>query len=174
MRVPRLDQETAGPSSDTLNGKPHMSLSNNNLVNQLLLQAVVMFFLVWSLVGAAIGAGLIVSSAMTLRLFGVLNRYVSTRHGFKALAMPHDFGQSVRKHRRLIGALFVLGAAYSIYSLLAWFNNSAIVYVLDLRYPRAFVAWILESARWSLIVLNVFALVIGVMLGFFQHGLGRL
>ena len=151
-----------------------MSLSNNNLVNQLLLQAVVMFFLVWSLVGAAIGAGLIVSSAMTLRLFGVMNRYVSTRHGFKALAMPHDLGQSVRKHRRLIGALFVLGAAYSIYSLLAWFNNSAIVFVLDLRYPRLFVAWILESARWSLIVLNVFALVTGVMLGFFPHALGRL
>jgi hypothetical protein len=174
LRTPRLGQETAGPSTDTLDGEPHMSLSNNNLVNHLLIQAVVMFFLVWSLVGAAIGAGLIVSSAKTFRLFGMMNRYVSTRHGFKPLAMAHDIGQSVRKHRRLIGALFVLGAAYSIYSLLAWFNNSAIVFVLDLRYPRPFVAWILESARWSLIVLNVFALVIGVMLGFFPHALGRL
>ena len=151
-----------------------MSLSNNNLVNQWLIQAAVMFFLVWSLVGAAIGAGLIVSKAKTFRLFGMMNRYVSTRHGFKPLAMAHDIGQSVRKHRRLIGALFVLGAAYSIYSLLAWFNNSAIVFVLDLRYPRPFVAWILESARWSLILFSVFALVIGVMLGLFPHALGRL
>jgi len=151
-----------------------MPLSNENLVYQLLIQALVMFFLIWSLIGAAIGAGLIVASAKTFRLFGVMNRYVSTRHGLKPLAMPHDIGQSVRKHRRLIGALFVLGAAYSLYSLLAWFDNSAIVSVLDLRYPRPFVAWILESARWSLILFNVFALVAGVMLGFFPHALGRL
>lgn len=169
-----MDQETAGPSTDTRDCEPHMSLSNNNLVNQLLIQAAVMFFLVWSLVGAAIGAGLIVSSAKTFRLFGMMNRYVSTRHGFKPLAMAHDIGQSVRKHRRLIGALFVLGAAYSIYSLLVWFDNSAIVFVLDLRYPRRFVAWILDSARWSLILLNVFALATGIMLGFFPHALGRL
>jgi len=117
---------------------------------------------------------LCVASAKTFRLFGVMNRYVSTRHGLKPLAMPHDIGQSVRKHRRPIGALFILGAAYSLYSLLAWFDNSAIVSVLDLRYPRLFVAWVLESARWSLILFNVFALVIGVMLGLFPHALGRL
>jgi len=151
-----------------------MPLSNHNLAVQLLIPAAVMFFLVWSVIGAAIGAGLIVASAKTFRLFGMMNRYVSTRHALKPLAMAHDIGQSVRKHRRLIGALFVLGAAYSLYSLVAWFDNAAIVYVLHLRYPRPFVVWVLESARWSLIAFNVFALVVGVMLGFFPHALGRL
>lgn len=150
-----------------------MPLSNDYLVDQLLIPAVVMFFLVWGLIGAAIGAGLIVCSAKTFRLFRMMNHYVSTRHGLKPLAMPHDIGQSVRKHRRLIGAFFVLGAAYSIYSLVAWFDNSAIVSALDLRYPRPFVAWILESVRWSLIVFSVFAIVIGVMLGYFPDALGR-
>lgn len=174
MRALRRDQETAGPSAETLYSEPHMSFSNNSIVSQLVLPAVVMFFLVWSLIGAAIGAGLILARGRTFRLFGMMNRYVSTRHALKPLAMAHDIGQSVRKHRRLIGALFVLGAAYSLYSLVAWFDNAAIVYVLDLRYPRRFVAWILESARWSLIVFSLFALVIGVMLGFFPHALGRL
>lgn len=150
-----------------------MSLSNNNLVNQLLIQAVVMFFLVWSLIGAAIGAGLLLSSARVFRLFGMLNRYVSTRRGLKALAMAHDIGQFVRRHRRLIGGLFVLGAAYCIFSLVAWFDNSAIVFVLDLRYPRPIVVWILESARWSLIVFSGFAIVAGLMLVYFPDALSR-
>lgn len=151
-----------------------MPVSSSSVVSHLVIPAVVVFFLIWSLIGAAIGAGLIVASARTFRLFAMMNRYVSTRHALKPLAMPHDIGQSVRRHGRLIGALFVLGAAYSLYGLLAWFDNSAIVSVLDLRYPRPFVAWILDSARWSLIVFSVFALVIGVMLGLFPHALGRL
>ncbi len=150
-----------------------MPLSNEYLVAKLLLPAVVMFFLVWGLVGAAMGAGLIVSSAKMFRLFRMMNHYVSTRRGLKPLAMPHDIGQSVRKHRRLIGAFFVLGAAYCIFSLLAWFDNAAIVAGLNLRYPRPFVAWILESVRWSLILFSVLAIVIGVMLGYFPDALGR-
>jgi hypothetical protein len=151
-----------------------MPLSNDNAVNQLLIPATVMFFLVWGLIGAAIGAGLIVRSAKMFRLFGMMNHYVSTRHGLKPLAMAHDVGQSVHRHRRLIGALFALGAAYSIYGLAAWFDNAAIVSDLGLRYPPSFVAWILESVRWSLVLFNVFALVIGVMLVCFKDALGRL
>ena len=122
-----------------------MSLSNNDLVNQLLLQAAVMFFLVWSLVGAAIGAGLIVSRARMFRLFGMMNRYVSTRHGFKPLAMAHDIGQSVRKHRRLIGARFC-GGRYSI-SLLV--GSKFDIFSSALRLSAQLCSWIMDSARWS-------------------------
>lgn len=150
-----------------------MPLSNEYLVVKLLIPAVVMFFLVWSLIGAAIGAGLIVSSAKMFRLFRLMNHYVSTRHALKPLAMPHDIGQTVRQHRRLIGAFFVLGAAYSLYSLFAWFDSSSITAALHLRYPRPLVFSVLESARWSLIVFSVLALVVGVMLGYFPDALGR-
>ena len=150
-----------------------MFLSNDYLVHQLLVPAVALFFLVWSLVGAAIGAGLILSSASMFRLFRTMNRYVSTRRGLKALAMEHDVGHVVRRHRRLIGGLIVLGAAYCVFSVLAWFDHSAIALVLDLRYPRPMVIWIVESARWSLIVFSVFAIVIGIMLVYFPDALGR-
>lgn len=143
------------------------------VVNQLLIPAVIMFFLVGGLFSAAIGAGLIICSTKMFRLFSVMNHYVSTRHGLKPLAMPHDVGQSVRKHRRLIGSAFVLGAAFSIYGLVAWFDTSASASALGLRYPRPFVAWILERVRWSLIVFNVLAFVIGVMLCFFPKALGK-
>lgn len=149
-----------------------MPLSNSYVANQLLIPAIVMFFLTWSLIGAAIGVGLIVCSAKMFRLFGVMNRYVSARRGLKPLEVAHDVGQSVRRHRRLIGTFIVLGSAYSLYGLVMWFDNSAIVSALHLDYPRAFVAWILESLRWILLLLSVLALLVGIMLGGFPAALG--
>jgi hypothetical protein len=151
-----------------------MPLSNDYIVNQLLIPAVVMFFLVWGLIGAAVGAGLIVSSGKMLRLFSIMNQYVSTRHSMKPLAMAHDVGQGVRKHRRLIGAVFVVGAAYSMYGLFAWFESATIVSAVGMGFPPPFVIWILESVRWSMVLFSVFAIVIGVMLVNFQEALGKL
>lgn len=150
-----------------------MNLTNAYLVQHVLVPAVVLFFLIWGLIGVAVGVGLIVSSARMFRLFSVMNYYVSTRHALKPLAMPHDVGQSVRGHRRLIGTFFILGAAFSIYGMLARFDEAMLISALQLSYPKPFVAWILQSARWSLIVFSVFALVIGVMLMRFPDALGR-
>jgi hypothetical protein len=150
-----------------------MPLHGNFLVYQMLIPAVAMVFLVGSLASAAIGAGLIVSSARMFRLFGAMNSYVSTRHGLKPLAMPHDIGRSVHRHRRLIGALYVTGAAFSIYSLLAWYDGPTILAVLNLHYPRAFVAWILDSVRWCLIAFSMLAILTGVLLAFFPDALAR-
>ena len=143
-------------------------------LQQWLIPAAIMFFLVWGLIGAAIGAGLIVCSVKTIRLFGMMNYYVSTRHGLKPLAMAHDIGQGVRRHRHLIGAFFVLGASYSLYGVIAWFDKSAIVSGLHLQYPPRLVAGVAECVRWSLILFNALALVIGIMLGFFPDALDRL
>jgi hypothetical protein len=142
-------------------------------MDQLLIPGVVLFFLVWGLIGAAIGAGLIVSSGSTLRLFGVMNRYVSTRHGLKPMAISHDVGQSVRKYRHLIGPAFVLGAAFSIYGLAARFDSAAIASALGLPYPRVFIVGMLDWVRWSLIVFNGLALIIGVMLACAPDALAR-
>lgn len=150
-----------------------MTFSSNAFVLQVLVPALVMFFLFWSVIGAAVGLGLILASAATIRMFRAVNRYVSTRVGLKPLAMPHDVGAGVRRHRRLIGAIFVLGAAYSVFALCAWFDNAAIVYGLKLRYPREFVAVVVESVRWSLIVFGLLAIAIGVMLLFFPAALTR-
>lgn len=143
-------------------------------INQLLISAGLMFFLVWSLVGAAIGVGLIVRSEMVFRLFRVMNNYISTRRGLKPLAMAHDLEPAVRRHRRLIGVFFMLGAAYSVFGLAAWFDNSAIVSGLGLHYPsRLVVVWILECLRWFLIVFAMVAFVVGAMLAYFPDALGK-
>jgi hypothetical protein len=151
-----------------------MPITNSFAVDQLLLQAVVVFFVVWGLVGAAVGAGLIAFSAPTIRLLGSMNHYVSTRHGLKPLAMPHDIGQSVRRHRRLIGSVFVVAAVYSLYGLVAWFDYAAITTTLDPDGPGMFVGWIVESARWFLMLTSIISFVVGAMLVNFPDALDRL
>ena len=100
-----------------------------------------------------------------------MNRYVSTRSGLKAMSMAHDLGPFVRRHRHLIGACLSLGAAYSIYGLLAWFDSNAFATVLNLRYPRSVVIWLLDGARWTLLLYGVVGVLTGLMLGFFPRAL---
>lgn len=126
--------------------------------------ALVMFVLVWSLVGAMVGAGLIVGSATTLRLLSGLNHYVSTRRGFKSISVAYDLDGGARRNGRLVGGIVLVGAAYSVYALLMWFDIATLVTALGLPYPRPLVAWILESIRWSLVLFNLVAVAVGGML----------
>lgn len=144
------------------------------MAKMLLLPSAILFFMAWSFIGAAIGAGLIVSSQSMFRLFAVMNRQVSTRRHLRVFSLPHDIGASVNRHRRWLGPLFVLGAGYSIYGLGARFDNAAIVSGLALDYPRNLVSWLIESVRWSLIVFSVLAIAVGLMLAYFGDALGRL
>jgi hypothetical protein len=151
-----------------------MLASIEYMTSVLLLPFAIMFFLVWSVIGAAVGAGLIISGEKMFRMFALMNRHVSTRRELRAFAVPHDIGQSVHRHRRWIGPLFILGAGYSIYGMGAKFDNASIVSGLALDYPQHLVGWLLESARWSLIVLSVLAIAVGVMLLASHDMLGRL
>ena len=148
--------------------------ANSNLIYQVLIPSIVLFFLVWSVVGVGVGLGLIVSPVKMLRLFGSVNRYVSTRNGFKALSAMHDVEPQIRKNRRWIGTLFILGAAYSIFGLVRWYDNGPIISALSLDLPRPFLAWIVDSVRWSLIACSVFAFVIGTLLCFYPKVVYRL
>ncbi len=148
-----------------------MSSIDDPALSQWLVSSLILFFLFWCIVAVALGVGLIVCSGKTLKFLDTMNRYVSTRHGFKPMAVMHDIGLSVRKYRIWIAALLIAGSAYSLFGLIAWFDITAVVARFDMHLPRAFVSWIAESLRWLLIVGCAFAFVIGVMLGFFPKAL---
>lgn len=151
-----------------------MPLTNSNLIYQIMIPSIVLFFLVWSFVGVGIGLGLIVSPIKMLRLFGSANHYVSTRHGSKPLSEMHDVEPQIRKNRRWIGTFFTLGAAYSIFGLVRWYDSGAIVSALGLDLPPPFLAWIVDSLRWVLVACSVFAFVIGTLLSFYPNVVYRL
>lgn len=144
----------------------HMSNEYAAALRELLVPGVALFFLLWGIVGAALGAGLIVWGAKMSRLFGFMNRYVSTRAGLKSMSMAHDVGPVVRKYRHVLGACLVLGAVYTLCGMTVWFDTNALVASLNLAYPRLFVAWIAESVRWFLILFSVIAFATGIMLVF--------
>lgn len=133
-----------------------------------LAQAMVVFFLVCGVTLLAFGVSLIVNSAGALRLIAGMNRWVSMRAATKPLEVPRDTQHVVQKYRHAFAAVFVLGGAYAIYSLLTQFNADAIIRLLGLNaFNRGAAHWLADSLRWLLIVGNLFAIIAGVMLALF-------
>lgn len=147
---------------------------NNYVVEQLLVPFFALFFFVWGIISVVIGLSLSVYGGTMLRLFSTLNRWVSTRRGLKVMAIPRDISQTVQIYRRGIAAVIVAGSAYSLFILIARFDVSAVIAALGIGIPRAYVEWAVVSVRWFLVIGSVFAIVVGIMLGFFPNNLGAL
>lgn len=143
----------------------------NPTIDALLVQAVARFFLAFGIVAFAVGVGLIADHGRMRRFCGVLDRWVSMRRSTRWLAVPHDADTSMRRHRQLIGAVFVLVAAYSAAVLLVAVDADAVAAALQSQLPQPYVTWILESARRTLIVGSLLAMLVGIMLLFFPLAL---
>lgn len=147
---------------------------NNYIVDQLLIPSAFLFFLIGGIAAVVVGIGLIVNSAAMFRFFDITNHSVSTRHMARPLAIPHESIGFVLKHRGSIAAFFTLGAAYSLYGLVAHIDNAAVVAALKLDYPPAAVLVLVESVRLLLIVGCAVAFVVGILLAFFPNAVRTL
>lgn len=127
-----------------------------------------LLLLVFGAIATAVGITLIVRSDVAFRIFRVMNNYISTRRGFRMLAIPRDTRQLAMDYGYWLTGFIVAGAAYSLF-VLARLDDAKIAAGLGLDFPLAFVTWLVESARLTLITLSLFSLVIGVMLTFFPH-----
>jgi hypothetical protein len=148
---------------------------DNNVIGQILVPSVILFFLIWAVIGIAVGVGLIVSSATMLRIFGATNRWVSGRHGSRWLAIPRDIGPFVHRYHRWVGIVFVIGAAYAMFGLLTATDIDRAVAAIGVKsVARPYAAWIAESVKWFLVVGSAIAIVVGILLGFLPRALGML
>jgi len=142
---------------------------------QWVVHTMAVLFFVGGLVGLAVGMGLIFFSEQTLRLFDPLNRWISMRGPSKPLEISRDTTQTAQKYRRWLAAFFIAGALFSLFILASKFDERAIIASLKLATLRAPVAaWIVDSAKWLLIVGNLAAIAVGIMLGFFPAALTAL
>ncbi len=141
----------------------------NLIIDQLLVPSFILFFLIGGIAAVIVGLGLILNGARMIRLFDFMNYSISTRKMGKPLAIPRDSGRYVWKHHRWLGALFAIGAAYSLYGLVAQVNNAAFASALNLKLPPMFVLWVVESSRLILIASCAVALVASLLLGFFPE-----
>lgn len=152
-----------------------MEFINSHLFRQWAMQSLVVLFFVGGLVGLTVGACLIFYSERTLRFFDALNRWVSMSWVSKPLEIPRDTTQAVQKYRRWLAVFFIAGAVFSIFVLATKFDARAVISMFNLNTLRAPVAsWLVESARWILIVGNLVAIAVGIMLGFFPAAISAL
>jgi len=148
-------------------------LSPNDMLWQLLFRFFIAVVLVFASVGFAVGVGLIVASARTLRVFAVMNRWISTRGAFRALDTPHSTEQFSHRNRRWIGGALIAGGLFAALGLIIGVNAAAVGAFAkgDMAIVLAIVA---GTLKWFLIVGSVAGVAVGVMLCFFPDALAML
>jgi len=146
----------------------------NDLIWRLLLHICLAVVLVFGSVGVAVGIGLIVSSARTLRFFHLMNRWVSTRGALRVLDVPRSTEQFSHRHRRWIGWALVAGGAFATFGLIAGFNAAAVGALFAKGGMSHVVAIVAATLRWFLLAGSVAGVVIGGMLCFSPGALGTL
>ena len=147
-------------------------LLSNNMAWQYVTNFATISFVVFGVISFAVGLGLIVSSAGVFQMFRTLNQWVSTRAVLKSVEIPRETDQVAHKYRRWLGGAFIFFGAVSIFGLIGMFDIGAISALITKTLSRPFIAWIVQSLRWFLIVGSLLGLVVGGMLCFYPDALG--
>lgn len=143
-----------------------MPADTTSVLQSLLFESLVIAFLVFGLVAAAAGIGLIACRDKTFKLFTVMNRHISTRQALKPASVPHDITPAVQRYRWWFVIAIVAGAAYSLYTLLARFDAAAVAAAITGSAPGPLTLSVTESLRWFMIVFSGIASLVGTLLGF--------
>ena len=140
-----------------------------------LAQAATVFFLISGVAVLAAGMMLLVNSAGALRFFGSMNRWVSVRRMTKPLEVSRDTRSAVQKYRFWLAAFCIASGLFALSGLITRYDAKAIIVVFGLDDLRPVVAvWLVDSARWLLLIGNLAVVTVGVMLAFFPGALAAL
>ena len=150
-----------------------MPSPSKEILTQLLVPSILLFFLIGGIFSVAVGLGLIVSGARTLRFFGLMNRWVSWRRTTKQIAVSRELWPLLQRYRVAFAVIIVAASAYSAFNLIARALTVVLANVVGagLHVPSAFVAWIVGSVRWFLVIGSILGVAVGAMLGFFPNAL---
>jgi hypothetical protein len=134
-----------------------------------LLTALLVFILAGSLLGIAVGAGLLLRNARIAAFLQLMNRWVSTRRVLRPVELPREMGTG--HAGRGVGALLLLAGGYAL-SVLATAPVSRVAAALRVEAtPLALIG--IESAKWLLVAGCAVAVASGVLLLFFPRAWGR-
>ena len=114
--------------------------------------------------GLLTGVALIFNSALVVRLSEKMNVWISTREAMQVLERPIEIERTVYRWHRLIGALILAGALFTLYVLLWRFNGPQVVDALTKLLELGVAKWVAESVRVFFVLVNVAALVIAVVM----------
>ncbi len=148
--------------------------SPNDLLWQVLHQFFLVVVLVFAAVGVAAGIGLILSSARTLRVFAVMNRWISTRGALRALEIPRSTEAASHRNPRLLGWALIAGGVFATFGLIAGMNTAEFSAAAAQGDQRILVAIVAGTLKWFLVIGSVAGVVVGYLLGFSPDALATL
>ncbi len=133
-------------------------------LTDIVLRSLLVFLIVGCAAALIIGFWLLFRPDTLVRLNTRMDAWFSTRRALKPLMVPHRSEPFVYRHHRVAGALVLVGAGYTLYSVLYRFSMKATVAVFVPPYNRFFVEWLVESAVAVLTLGSIVAVAIGVIL----------
>jgi hypothetical protein len=140
-------------------------MSGQALITELVVSALVVFVFAVSLLGLALGLGLMMRSRTTLPFIALMNRWVSTRQALTPLEAPRHVARPGGT-RRWLGVVLAAVGAYAALVLLGSFDVPRLAALLkvDARYSLPGVG--LEALKWLLVLGSLGAVITGLMLLF--------
>src|SRR5919109_4569951 len=123
------------------------------------------------LAGVVFGCALALRSGPTLQFIARMNRWVSTREALQPLEVPRRVEPAPESpYRRLLGVLFIIGGALTIYFLLTRLQTARLV---DARRALG-LAIVLDATKMIFIAGGAFALLVGALMVFWPQRLSAL
>jgi len=138
------------------------------LFMQLVLPAAGLFLLLGSLLGVAVGIGLILRNPGMLRFMHLMNRWVSVPGAVSALEAPVPMPAASARGRWL-GAVLILVGAYSAAVLVGSVDAQQAAALFGLNPRSPLVAIMFQSAKWLLVLGSFAGIGAGIMLVLFPR-----
>ena len=145
-----------------------------SVVEKLLLPSLLLALLVGSVFAILVGAGLMLRSEAMFRLFGSMNRWVSTRKAMGELDKPRNMEGALHRQRLFLGFAVIVGSALSLPVLIWKFEVGAFVFAFHRVFPAAATELVALCLRWLLLIGDSLALLAGISLVFFPQLLAKL
>lgn len=143
-------------------------MPGQQLFMHFVLPAAGLFIFLGSLLGVALGIGLILRSSSTMRFMQAMNRWVSMPGAVTALETPLPM-PSAPLRSRWLGAALVAFGAYSAGVLLSSVEAQQAAALFGMNPGSPLVSIALDSAKWLLVLGSVAGIAVGVMLLFFPR-----
>src|SRR5205814_4301246 len=134
-----------------------------SLIERIVVPTAMLCLLVGGLAGIVFGFALALRSGPTLQFIARMNRWVSTEEALKPLEAPRQVDPARDSpYRRMLGALFIVSGALTIYFLLTRFQVARLI---DAKRALG-LAIALDATKTIFIVGGAFALLVGALMLF--------
>jgi hypothetical protein len=114
--------------------------------------------------GLLMGIALIFRSSLVARVSARMNVWISSRKAMRPLEAPIDIERAVYRWHRLVGALLLVGALFTLYVVTTRFQGPELSLVLGKFFRVEIAKWIGQSLRIFLIVANLAALLFAAVM----------